>query len=65
VTKFNPQGSALVYSTYLGGGGEDDGAGIAVDSDGRAYVTGNTQSPDFPTTENAFQRELKAPPPEE
>ena len=55
VTKLNPTGSALVYSTYLGGSGNDDGYGIAVDSAGNAYVTGATGSTDFPTTPGAFQ----------
>ena len=49
VAKLNPTGSALVYSTYLGGSGWDFGQGIAVDSSGNAYVTGTTQSTDFPT----------------
>ncbi len=49
VAKLNPTGSALVYSTYLGGSGEDFGYGIAVDSAGNAYVTGFTSSTDFPT----------------
>jgi hypothetical protein len=49
VAKLNPAGSALVYSTYLGGSGADQGAGIAVDGSGNAYVTGTTQSTDFPT----------------
>jgi hypothetical protein len=49
VAKFNPTGSALVYSTYLGGSGGDDGYGIAVDSSGNAYVTGSTASSNFPT----------------
>jgi hypothetical protein len=48
VTKLNAAGSALVYSTYLGGSGGEFGAAIAVDSDGNAYVTGQTSSPDFP-----------------
>lgn len=48
VTKINPAGSAIVYSTYLGGTGEEWGRGIAVDSAGAAYVTGNTASADFP-----------------
>jgi VCBS repeat-containing protein len=49
VSKLNPSGSALVYSTYLGGSDGDNGAGIAVDSSGSAYLTGATSSPDFPT----------------
>jgi hypothetical protein len=49
VTKLAPSGSSLVYSTYLGGDGFDDGAGIAVDGSGSAYVTGGTDSTDFPT----------------
>jgi len=49
VTKLNGTGSALVYSTYLGGTGEDYGAGIAVDSAGNAYLVGNTYSTNFPT----------------
>jgi hypothetical protein len=58
VTKFSPTGS-LVYSTYLGGSGADRGYAIAVDSSGGAYVTGNTQSADFPTL-NAFQSTYSA-----
>ncbi|MDA2929354.1 SBBP repeat-containing protein [Acidobacteria bacterium AH-259-O06] len=49
VAKLNPTGSALVYSTYLGSTGFDNGSGIAVDADGNAYVTGDTDSTDFPT----------------
>jgi hypothetical protein len=49
VAKLDSTGSALVYSTYLGGSGDDYGAGIAVDSPGNAYVTGSTDSNDFPT----------------
>jgi uncharacterized repeat protein (TIGR01451 family) len=48
VAKLGPTGT-LVYSTFLGGTGEDNGAGIAVDLNGNAYVTGETQSLDFPT----------------
>jgi Beta-propeller repeat len=63
VAKLNPAGSALVYSTYLGGSGNsrqgngDAGAGIAVDGAGNAYVTGHTGSPDFPT-KNPLQAAL-------
>jgi len=49
VTKLNPAGSALVYSTYLGGSGGDAGDGIAVDSSGNAYVAGSTSSNNYPT----------------
>jgi hypothetical protein len=55
VTKFDPLGSALVYSTYLGGSAVDDALAIVVDDSGSAYVTGFTQSTDFPTTSQAFQ----------
>jgi len=56
VSKLNAAGSALLYSTFLGGTVSDQGSGIAVDSGGRAYVTGSTTSPDFPITQNAEQR---------
>ena len=49
VTKLNPTGTALTYSTYLGGSSTDKGYGIAVDTSGNAYVTGWTESPNFPT----------------
>ena len=49
VAKLNPQGTALVYSTYLGGTGDDEGVRVAVDSSGQAYVAGFTDSIDFPT----------------
>jgi len=54
VSKLNPAGSALVYSTFLGGSGSDRANGIAVDSAGSVYVTGNTTSKNFPLM-NAFQ----------
>ena len=48
VARLNTTGSALLYSTYLGGGSNDQGSGIAVYSSGNAYVTGSTASPNFP-----------------
>ena len=55
VTKLSPDGSSLVYSTYLGGGYNDNGTAIAVDSSGNAYIAGQTMSPDFPVTPGAYQ----------
>lgn len=49
VTKLNPTGTGLIYSTYLGGDGEDRGTGIKVDAAGNAYVVGNTRALNFPT----------------
>jgi hypothetical protein len=56
VTKLNPAGSAPIYSTFLGGSDLDAGYAIAIDFNGAAYVTGMTQSWNFPTTSGAFQR---------
>ena len=55
VTKINASGNAIVYSTYLGGSGEDQGRGIAVDDLQNAYITGFTDSQNFPTA-SAFQK---------
>jgi hypothetical protein len=68
ITKLNPSGTALVYSTYLGGSGGfvdvtpdfymfggDQATGLAIDNSGNAYVTGSTASADFPVTQNAYQ----------
>jgi hypothetical protein len=64
VTKLNPTGTALVYSSYLGGSGSNNGgdqaSGLAVDSSGNAYITGSTYSTDFPVTQGAFQTTNKA-----
>jgi hypothetical protein len=54
VAELNAAGSALIYSTYLGGSVQDTASGVAVDSSGNAYITGNTFSSDFPTV-NPFQ----------
>jgi len=56
LTKLNQTGTALVYSTFLGGETVDYTNGIALDATGAAYVTGRTTSTDFPTTPGAFQR---------
>jgi hypothetical protein len=56
VTHFSADGTQVLYSTYLGGKGDDFGGGIAVDAQGNAYVAGGTESSDFPTTANAFQK---------
>ncbi len=55
VTKLNATGTALIYSTYLGGNNLDGPSGIAVDSTGNAHIVGFTDSTNFPTTPGAFQ----------
>ena len=55
VAKLNPLGNGLLYATYLGGKNDDDGLGIALDQDRSIYITGVTDSPDFPVTAGAFQ----------
>ncbi len=55
VVKLNPSGSALVYSTYLGGQDSEIGRGITLDANNQAYLTGGSRSPNFPTTPGAFQ----------
>ncbi len=65
VVKFTSNG-ALIFSTYLGGGGGDgvnvySESAVATDSAGNVYVTGSTNSADFPTTANAYQRSLSGP----
>jgi hypothetical protein len=55
ITKLNPVGSALVYSTYLGGNCADVIAAIDIDASGNAFVTGETYSTNFPTTPGVFQ----------
>lgn len=48
LTKLNPKGNALVFSTFLGGRGRDCGMDVVTDSSGTAYVAGFTSSPNFP-----------------
>lgn len=55
VTKLNAAGTALVYSTYLGGSGDDQGASIAIDASGNAYVVGSTSSTNYNITSGAYQ----------
>jgi hypothetical protein len=54
VAKLDPTGTKLLYASYLGGSASEAGLSIAVDGAGRAYVSGGTGSPDFPTTPGAF-----------
>jgi uncharacterized protein (TIGR03437 family) len=58
VTKWSPDGSQVLYSTYLGGSGNDQANGIAVDGLGDAYITGYTTSSNFPTTNGAIVSKL-------
>lgn len=58
VTKLSPDGSTLLYSTYLGGESEDAGYGIAVGADGSVYLAGKTYSTDFPTSPSALDGTL-------
>lgn len=54
VTKLNPTGTQAVYSTFIGGTDTEEAYGIAVDSNGNAFVTGDTRSSDFPATTGAY-----------
>ena len=55
LTKLNAAGSALVFSTYLGGNSDDGAVAVALDPSGRLYIRGNTYSSNFPITPGAFQ----------
>jgi Beta-propeller repeat/Fibronectin type III domain len=59
VTKITADGSSLIYSTFVGGTGNESGNAIAVDASGDAFVAGGTTSNPFPTTAGAFQTSLK------
>jgi outer membrane protein assembly factor BamB len=66
VSKLSPDGGELAYSTYLGGGGSDTTAGLAVADDGTAFVTGTTRSANFPVkggVQDAIAGEACGPPP--
>jgi hypothetical protein len=58
ISKLNQTGTALIYSTFLGGGNYDEVSGIALDRRGAAYVVGSTDSPDFPVTLEAYDQTL-------
>jgi hypothetical protein len=58
VAKFDRTGTNLIYLTYLGGSGDDFVASVAVNAAGNAFVTGFTDSPNFPTTTNALQHAI-------
>jgi uncharacterized repeat protein (TIGR01451 family) len=60
VTKLSPGGGTLIYSTFLGGSGDDTARDINVNSAGMAFVTGFTSSTDFPTTASAFKKSIPA-----
>ena len=57
LAKVNPSGTSLVYSTFLGGSHRDNALSLTTDFTGSAYLTGTTNSTDFPTTPGAFQRD--------
>jgi hypothetical protein len=60
VTKLNPSGTALIYSTYIGGSGVDSASSIALDSANNAVITGDTTSTDLAVSSTAFQRHLSS-----
>ncbi len=62
VVKLNPAGSALVYGTLLGGGGDDRASGLTIDSTGNALVSGSTFSTDFPVTADALPKRFAGSP---
>lgn len=55
LVEIDPTASTQLFATYLGGSGDDEPAGIALDSEGNMYVAGSTDSSDLPTTQAAFQ----------
>jgi hypothetical protein len=63
LARLTPSGSSLVFSTYLGGSNLDEAGGITIDAVGNAFITGQTESIDFPTTANALQPHCAGPVP--
>jgi hypothetical protein len=61
LTKLQADGSRLAFSTFLGGGNHDSARDIALDGDGASYVTGETESSDFPVTPDAFDTTISEP----
>ena len=59
VTKVHASGATLDYSTYLGGAGSDYGKAIAIDNAGVLYMTGGTDSSDFPTTPGRVRQDRR------
>jgi uncharacterized protein (TIGR03437 family) len=59
LTKLNPAGNALIYSTYFGGSQDDGALSVALDSSGAAYICGLTASPNFPTTPGSLQSKFR------
>lgn len=62
VVKLNPAGSALLYGTLLGGTGDDQASGLAIDPAGNAFVSGSTFSTDFPVTSDALPKRFAGSP---
>lgn len=60
ITKLSPGGGTLIYSTLLGGSGNDSIAGLGLNNAGMAFVTGSTNATDFPITASAFKKTLPA-----
>ena len=60
VTKLNPSGTALVYSTFLGGSGVDSASAIALDASNNAVIAGDTTSTNLPVSTTAFQKHLSS-----
>ncbi len=56
ISKFSPDLSTLIASTFIGGSGEETGQGLCFDQDGNVYAAGYTQSPDFPVTQGAYDQ---------